>query len=182
MSEASDNVRKRKVDPLTIIAHAVTALVVALGTLYVNRPTVVQVPAAVVTPAAPGTAPLAPTVTPAAPTPPPLPTDTVIKCTTVRIEAGTVQLVGNVQVTIPEIKPPSVIIENKLPQAVIDALNKAPVVQVQNYIDPNAIKAPPLPQIKSVQAVPEPTAEGELLPPPKDVKPVRVLPTIADTK
>ncbi len=187
-----------------LITHLVAVAVAALGTAYFERPaTPPTVPVVITTPGTADTPAKPPQTAPSvATTPAPAamdPTATVLKVGTLRIEAGTVQLVGNVTVSIPEIKPPNVIVENKLPQAVLDALMKptpTPQVSIQNYIDPTTLKPPAIgPQIITVpatqgtpiiigngtgSALMVPDAAGEIVPaPPKGViPPTRVLPQI----
>lgn len=170
------NTTPPKVTVGQVAAHIVTFIVTLLGTAYYNKPPAPPAqpaPATVTAPPSPSNVAEKPLA--AAPANPP----TVYHVDTLRIEAGKVELVGNVQVTIPEIKPPNVIVENKLPQAVVDALNKPQPAPVVNFVvDPTKLLPARLPEPVTA-ATPVKDEFGELLPPPKDAKPaapVRVWP------
>lgn len=167
-----------KITSMQIVAWAAGMLMTSLGTLTATRMSPAPVPA--VAPAATNTptqvpaqaAPVSPVATlPAAPT--------VLRVDTLRIEAGKVELVGNVTVNIPEIKlpaSPDVIVENKLPPEVIAALLKTPPepqVYVENKIDSSTLTFTDLKEPAKLPT-PVPARRAEVLHPP--TPPVRVWP------
>ncbi len=153
-------------------------------------PTPVVVAAPVQTPSPPVITPLPPPDGPKTPTPaltPPRfcdaasnPAPSVIRVDTLRIEAAKIELIGNVNVTVPEIKVPALptfTVEVGIPKDVQAALTKPtpePVVNV--HIDAAVIRAAtPATVLPDV----EPTKPTELTPAPK---PVRVWPKSKEDK